>query len=143
MFDHVSNPVHHTHILNFLKLIHIILPHTHFTNYKLPFNRASVQIDVCTRTAPLLGTNFSYKVGDPAYSCSSGFLLAFRFYLFASCPLVVSLFLHLATLKSLPWEVPCLPLVACLALFSVLTVLCLCHIPLSLINNNNFLTTTL
>ena len=57
--------------------------------------------------------------------------------------LVVSLFLHLATLKSLPWEVPCLPLVACLALFSVLTVLCLFHIPLSLIKNNNFLTTTL
>ena len=87
MFDHISNPVHHTHILNFLMLIHIILPHTHFTNYKLPFNRASVQIDVCTRTAPLLGANFRYKVGDPAYSCSSGFLLAFRFYLFASCPL--------------------------------------------------------
>ena len=28
-----------------------------------------------------------------------------------------------------------------LFLFSVLTVLCLCHLPLSMINNNNFLTT--
>ena len=81
-------------------------------------------------------------VGDRAYSRSSCFWL---FFFFASCLFVASCFFFsscswLLFLLSLVKYLVCLWLLV-LFLFSVLPVLCLCHLPLSLINNNNFLTT--